>query len=88
MDISTALWAAAIGAGASLATIALFGAVAGRRFRTRMHARRRGGGFGGPPWAYAGAGHRHAHGGCRKHGDAHEATSTDADAPASAQAEA
>ena len=99
MDISTALWAAAIGAGASLATIALFGAVAGRRFRNR--ARRRG--FGGPAWAHAHAGHGgrcagHAkfamagghgsHGRCARRGDASDAPATDADASVTEQAEA
>jgi hypothetical protein len=57
MDTATALWAAAIGAGTALVTVTLFGALVGRRFRTRARSR----GFGGPPWAFAGA-HAHAHG--------------------------
>jgi hypothetical protein len=99
MDTSTALQAAAIGAGASLATIALFGAVAGRRFRSRARAMR---GFGGPAFAQAGPGGRCAHhakfamagghghwqGRCARRGDVSDATATDADAAASEPAEA
>jgi hypothetical protein len=95
MDTATALWAAAIGAGTALATVVLFGALAGRRFRKRARSR----GFDGPPWAFAaahghGPGHRHGHdhmhmhggGPCGRRGPGERGEATDAAAAEQAEA--